>query len=222
MTEKDAVEQEFDYFVAIKEASTAIDDGVGFKLTPDGKSIYYYHSFEDEDSDSSTLIRDLYKINISGKKVGKSEKYDTDIFMNRGISIAENGTVFYFKDYKDNKATLYKDKKEVASDVYVSSLNYSAASDTVVYYVDYKTEDKGSSGTLYFSKNGKKPVKVDEEVYRFVFTPDGQIVYLKDRNGKNGEGDLYVNKLTKKSKKIDEDVSGLSRVYSWAELEKAF
>ncbi len=209
-SDDDDEEWSLDYYVAIKDKSTAINEGDNFVFAEDGKSLYYLEPTDDE-SDTS----DLYKIKISGKKVGKADKYDTDVSEELGVRVTEDGAVIYFKDYKDGEATLYKDKKEIQSDVYTSSVKYCAASKTLAYYIDYEDD---SSGTLMFSKNGKKPTKVSEDVYSVQFTPDGQIMYLKDRSEKSGEGELYLNKLSKKSKKVDDDVRSLLRVYTWEEI----
>ncbi len=212
------------YYIAVKDNSSSVDGWYDFVTSPDGKSIYYLEKERDDDAFvEQQAEHDLYKIDVLGNKIGEPKLYDTDVSLYSGIHIEEDGTVWYFKDYTFGYATLYKDKKKIESNVDPLSTSYCSDSKTLAYYVDQNTDVQGyTSGTLYFSLNGKMPVKVAEDVYHFQFTPDGQMLYLKDRSEQSGEGDLYLNKFSKKSEHIDEDVSELLPVYTVDYIQEVF
>lgn len=217
-------------YVAIKDKSTTIDEYISHSVSPDGKSVYCSKIASKNGDDIETI--DLYKMDISGKKVGDAELYDTDIAA-WSVRIENDGTVWYFKDVKpdpegeanlDKVGTLYKNKELIQREVGdLTSTDYCERTKTLVFYadLDHDSEDANIGKSLYFCRNGKKPVKVDENVFRFSFTSDGRIMYLKDIN-ENNNGDLYVNKLGKKSEKIDENVFDFCRTYLPEEIKKYY
>ena len=219
----------YEYFIAVEGNAMELDaDVYDVTFTEDGKTAYYLEKLSDEELQKAAeaekrAVSDLYSIKVSAKKLGKAEKVDEELDYERGFSLnIKTGMYWYFKDYnnENSTATLYVKGKEVASDVVVSSLAFSAKAKTFTFYTDMEEGVKGA--TLWFSKNGKKPVKVADGVVSRVFDAEGNIYYLKDQSETNLKSDLYVNKLTKKSKLVDQDVLSVSRSYTIGELMEMY
>ena len=186
-------------YVAIKKNVNEVDleDVAGGSFASDGKSLYVI-----ADLNKDGTAGDLYRISVSGSKIGKPEKYDTDV-TGRGLTITD-GKVLYFKDYKKNAGDLYCNKKKVDSDVYAYSINYCKDTKQIFYMTDYNSDKE--IGTLKVSKNGGKAKKIQDDVYDPVVLPNGYVLYLYDYSTKYSKGDLYLYKGGKPVK-LDEEVS---------------
>ncbi len=215
----------YDYFIAVEGNAMELDSDVyDVTFTEDGKTAYYLEKLSEEELQKAAeaekrAVSDLYSIKVSAKKLGNAEKLDEEVDYERGFSLnIKTGMYWYYKDYnnENSTATLYVKGKEVASDVVANSVAFSAKAKTFTFYTDMEEGVKGA--TLWFSKNGKKPVKVADGVVNRVFDAEGNIYYLKDQSETNLKSDLYVNKLTKKSKLVDQDVLSVTRSYTIGEL----
>ncbi len=211
----DVTDMEYDYFVAVEGKALELDMKVAdVTFDENGKTMYFMEAVDGEDQQKAEengdrVVSDLYRIKISGKKLGKAEKIDEGIDYESGFRLnIKNGNFWYYKDYNNENATatLYFKGKKVADDVVVSSVTYTRKANAFAFYTDKEEGNKGA--TLWVSKGGKKPINIADAVTNFRFDANGNLAYLKD-TADNGKSDLYYNKLTKKSKKIDEDVSGL-------------
>ena len=65
-------------------------------------------------------------------------------------------------------------------------------------------EDKEQYGTLK-EYNGKKIVKVSDEVYAYEVLQTGEVLYLYDYSIENYEGELHLYKKNK-ARKVDDNV----------------
>ncbi len=204
---------EYDYFVAVEGKALELDMKVAdVTFDENGKIVYFLEAVDGEEQmkaqeNGDRVVSDLYRIKISGKKLGKAEKIDEDVDYETGIRLnVKSGNYWYFKDYNNENATatLYFKGKEVASDVVVDNVSYNAKANAFAFYTDMEEGVKGA--TLWVSKAGKKPIKIADGVASKAFDAKGNLAYLKDKSESNGKSDLYYNTLSKKSKKIDEDV----------------
>ena len=186
-------------YVAVKKnvSEVSLEDIAMAQFSPDGK---YLYAIADLNKDGTA--GDLYRISISGSKLGKAEKYDTDV-TGRGLTFAD-GKVLYFKDYKKNAGDLYYNKKKIDSDVYVYGVDYCKETKQIFYMADYNSDKE--TGTLKVSKNGGKAKKVADDVYNPVILPNGYVLYLYDYSDKYSKGDLYLYKGGKPVK-LDEEVT---------------
>jgi hypothetical protein len=89
-------------------------------------------------------------------------------------------------------------------------LGYNKYSKTVAFYTDCDTD---GVGTLKVLKRGKQKT-VSENVYRYSFTPSGEILYLKNYDLNTNKGDLYLFD-GKKSHLVDTAVTEIVDAYSY-------
>lgn len=189
-------------YIAVKDNASVVDleEVSDVSISSDGKTAYALTEVDDEE-----YVGTLHKITLSGKKIKKTEKIDTD------VSYGYNGFVgnyyVYFKDVKDYEGDMYIDGKEVDTDVYVYGCDYCEETNTMIYYVDYN--ESKDQGTLKQYKKGKV-TKIQDDVHEAVFTPEGEILYLYDYS--KGEGELFVW-TGKKAAKLDDEVSDILYVY---------
>ena len=191
------------YYVAVKAAVSELEqtDVTRVRFQEDGKAFYYVADLN-KDGDEG----DMYRGTISGSKVGKVEKYDTEVATGFGLPDGKN--VIYFKDCSKGAGDLYFNKKKVDSDVYTSGIQFCEKTKQIYYYVDYSK----NVGTLKVSKNGGKPKKIADDVYSPVVLSNGYVLYLYDYSTKYYRGELYLYKGGKPVK-LDEEVSAILLAY---------
>ena len=195
------------------------DDGVSYVISEDGTVLYYladvnYKKSSSKDNDDEEDSEDdegdfesatLYYAKLTKNGISKVTEYDTEVY--QYIYLLDNKTVVYFKDYdlKDEVGTLYVNKKLIDEEVDFIYVRY-VDTNTFIYTKDLKE----GACTLYVCKDGKKSVKVDDDVYAAAFTGKGDVIYIKDYDEYDEEGDLFFFKGNK-SKEIDTDVSNFIR-----------
>lgn len=182
------------------------EEAFSVRLTDDGKTVYFLDKKDEEKGEA-----ELYKAAI-GKEVKKVEKIDSDVTAD-SLSLEEDKPV-YTKAKKDEHYDLYWDGKKIDSDVYRHG--YYEARGGFVYRTDYKDGEF----TLKTS-NGKKAVKVADDVQNYSVLPNGNITYLKDYNMAKGKGDMYLYKGSK-SVLVDDGVSTLVTVFGAQYSDKEY
>lgn len=190
------------YFVAAENTSAALEQEDIFSaiLTKDGKTLYLRSDYDEEDG-----VTSLYRLTLNGSKVKKSEKLDEDVSTAR-LSVVygeKKAHVIYFKDVKDDEGELYMDGAKIDDDVYIYSPRYNKTEETLFYFVDW--DEEHSQGSLKYS-NGKKSTAVKDDVRDFVFTPEGECLFLYDYSTSSYRGELWILD-GKNPVKLDEDVS---------------
>ncbi len=145
---------------------------------------------------------DLYEIKVSGHKIGKTKKIDSNIYYN--LKLIDDDHYIYFKDVDENgqNGGMYMDGKKVESDVRLNSVKFDKDTGNLWYMVDW--EEKDQYGVLK-KYNGEKISKVSDEVYHYEILPTGEVLYLFDYSIDSYEGELYLYK-NNKVRKVDEDV----------------
>ncbi len=198
-----------------KVSSVAHDDAQEFHLSKDGKTVYFLDN-KTEGEDGKPTTYDLMKASISGGKMKKAEKYDTEV--NDFEGILENGKAYYKKDVKyaendgSTKFTLYVAKKKVDDDV--EDIKKVMDNSNILYEKD--STEKGTY-TLKICK-GTKATKIADDVSGFpVVTSKNYVLFRTNVNDK-GKGDLNVFKGSGKAKVIDQDVQGVIPPTIWEEL----
>ncbi len=193
------------FCIAIGNESSAIEqnDASHFDISEDGRTVYFI-----DNKDESGKYGDLYKVEISGKKAGKPELYDSDVYAVNAYFISFDKFV-YFKDVKSDSGDMYLDKKQIDSDVYWYSVNYLEESGAIVYMTDWN--DDKDEGTLKIWKKGKSE-KIADDVCDLGFTPEEDIMYMTDYSTKSCTGTLCVYK-NGKSQKVDDDVIAIIPYY---------
>ena len=194
------------YSIVVGPDMTSFDQNEIYNLviSKDGNTVLF---LDDVSSDGDEA--DLYQISIKGGDVGKPSLYDTDISTNRNNGLLSDGSLFYFKDVKNDKGELYIDKVSVDFDVYCYNVNtnYYEDSKMLFYYVDYNSDH---GGTLKMYKGGSS-TKIADDVVDFVVVNGDDILYLYDFSTKYYTGTLYLHD-GKQATKIDDDVSGIIRI----------
>ena len=188
------------YYVAVKTNVSELEQEelTRVRFQKDGK-VFYFIADLNKDGDEG----DVYRANVSGSKLGKVEKYDTEVSTTM-FGISENNDVVYFKDCKKSVGDLYFNKKKVDSDVYAYSVDLCEKTKQLYYLVDYSK----NVGTLKVSKNGGKAKKIADDVYRPEVLPNGYVLYLSDYSTKYYKGELYLYKGGKPVK-LDDEVSAI-------------
>ena len=221
----DAEEEAAEIYIALKDTVTTVEQTAAenFWIAEDGKTVYFLdnvdygkeESEEFEESEESEEVKEasdkepqgeLYKMEISGTKVKKTELYDSNVYYSN-ISLKDNGKLLYYKSYKNGKGELYMNKEKVADDV--KNYIYDADNNAVACMTDWNNEK--SYGTLRLWKKGKLE-KVEDDVHAYKMTPNGELLFIKEYSTKNYKGDLYILKGSK-PKKIDIDVVAIIPIY---------
>lgn len=228
--EEGQVTYESEYHIAMEDkvADIAEEDACMFEFSEDGKTLYYICDVDkigENAKENDAIYGELKKVTISGTKVKKTDSYEKDVYVGSvggsgeytyvnyayDLSIADDGEIFYYKDYNTEKGqgTLYRSKKKVSEDVW--SYKYSVDTGDVTVMVDFNSDSDKSAGTLK-SWNGKKLKKISDDVHSYRLTPNGEVLYLKDYSTKKSKGELNLYNGSK-SKKVDEDVVAIIPVY---------
>lgn len=196
---EDALYSSTERYISIKNNATVIEQEkeiTNIRINSEGTVVYYI-----DDVPNDKIHGTLYRINISKGKVGKAEVYDSDIYSGQ-IRFAED-KIMYFKDVKDGKGELYINKDKIDYDVELyNNIEFDYDNNRVIYFTEWNDEKEYGTLKVY---NGKKSVKISDEVHDFTVTPDGRVLYLYDYSLKNYKGELYEWSKGK-TRKIDEDV----------------
>lgn len=199
-----------------------IDDVNDYTMTDDGSEIYFFclGYKEEKDEDGNVISREqkekgeIKLVTVKKGTVSAPEEYDTDV--NKFAHLNRNDELVYYKDYNSekNKATLVIAQEEIDSDVKPGSVT-TLGNGTYVYWVDYNSDSDKQCGTLKIYKKGEATVIADD-VYDYVATPDGEVLYLLDYNTEKCRGELYRYNGGK-NEKMDEDVTAILDIYVWEE-----
>ena len=203
-----------EYNILVGSNLTSFDQNAiySFRISADGSTVLFLDDVSNDETEA-----DLYKTTIKGDEAEKPSLYDTDVSTTR-YGFLSNGSLYYFKDVKDNEGELYIDKSSIDIDVYCSNVNdtYYKDDKMLFYYVDYNS-DRG--GTLKMYK-GSSSSKVADDVIDFIVVNGDNILYLYDFSTKRFTGTMYLHD-GKTATKIDDDVSGIIRVYD-AETRRSY
>lgn len=196
------------YFIAAEEVTGALEleDIYSVAMTSDAKTLYVRADYDEEDN-----VTSLYQLTMDGAKTKKSEKLDEDVYARR-LSIVygeKDAHVIYFKDVDDEEGELYMDGKKIDDDVYLYNISYNAEEDDLYYMIDWDADNQ--QGSLKYS-NGKKATAVKDDVHYYVFTPEGQCLFLYDFSNSSYRGELWIQDGSKTTKLAD-DVSCIIPIY---------
>lgn len=187
-------------YVALED-TTRIIDGDSAQFNEDGDTVYYI-------SDD-----DLYKAEISGKKLKKESCYkkDVDAFyvLGKDTVVTEKYEESDDEYEYSSLSTVSINKKKVAESV--SAVLWSDDYKTFYLIEDYDPEKE--CGKLIRYKNGKTKT-IDKGVCDFTITPNGKLYYIADYDAKENKGDLFVYKMGK-GKEIEHNVSGFGYAVSY-------
>lgn len=195
----DAQEEAADWYIATGSIALQIEDlndATSFRIDSAGKTAYYIDDIPEDKN-----YGDLYRMEISGGKPEKAERYDTDVYTGT-MGFIDGEQFLYTKEYKDGKCEVYVDKNRIDYDVNLQYMDYDKEENVFVYFTDYNSEKE--YGTLKIYKKGEA-VKIADDVHEFELLPNGSVLYLNDYSQKYCRGTLYLYK-SGKSEKIDEDV----------------
>ncbi len=167
-----------------------------FRLSPDGKTVYYLDNVEQGAQTSSGYWEndegELYRASVSGGKLKGEEKVDDGVTGYGYMKISKLG-FFYFKGDHD----LCRDGKQLDDEVTLV-----AASDAGLLYL---TDD-----TLKIY-DGDNAVKIADDVTAASFAGQGgktQVLYLTDVDSR-GEGELHLYSGGKDDIALDDGVTVL-------------
>jgi hypothetical protein len=196
-----------DKFVGIEETIQSIEqiNAKDFIINDKGNVFYYI-----DDYDSTKDSGDLYEATINNGKIDNVQVYDTDV-SNQSLLLFKDESIIYFKDTKDQVGDMYMDRFHVDSDVNIWHKKYDENSNKLIYFVDWDSNKQ--YGTLK-SFNGKKDVKISDDVHRFYVSGNSKIAYLYDYSLERQKGDLYLYKMNKENARIDDDVCGIIPIVS--------
>ncbi len=196
------------FYVALKKEVTELEqtDVARAYVDPKGKFLYFI-----ADLNSDKDAGDLYRAAISGSKVNKPERYNTDVSLNGQCGLTEDGQIVYFKDFSRNKGDLYCEKKKLDSDVYGSLVTYCKSSKDLVYYVDYDSDKRMGTLKIADSKSAK-PKKIADDASQYAVASNGYVLYLYDYSTKSYKGELYLYKGSGKPVKLDDEVTAIIQI----------
>lgn len=196
----DSVTPSSQRYIAVKGTASALEaeKAQSLYLNSTGTTLYYIDNIPKGKS-----YGELYRVSISGGKVGKAELYDSDVTLGYCEFIDAN-EFMYYKSTKDLQGELYINKNRVDYDVYLPSPSYSL-DHKLFYFTDWSHDN--STGTLK-TYNGKEAVKIADDVYGFTVLPDGRALYLYDYSTNHYTGELH-EWSDGSSRKLDDDVTCL-------------
>ncbi len=198
-------------YIAIKGKMFEIvqDKPTEFRITSDGKAIYFLDNVENKYDDEDKYLGragNAYRIDIAENKPHKQELYDKNVF-EEYVGLSEDNRYFYFKEIDKLNGTLYVDKQKIDTNVLMFYFKIQE-NGNVLYMKDWDTEKERGTLKLYDGKARE----IADEVYSYELTPDGEVVYLRDYSLERVKGDLYI--YDGESECIDYDVSAILPVMS--------
>lgn len=189
----------YERYIAVRDTATVIEqekEAANFTVNSAGTEVYYIDGCSDNNN-----YGDLYHISIANGKVGKAEVFDNEVYGGYYQFIDAND-LLYFKDYKSGKVDMYINRKKIDYDIAIYDIEIQSDLGKILYFTDWD-DDKGC-GTLKIY-NGKKTVKISNDVYSYVITPSSRVLYLYDYSLNYYKGELH-EWYNGKTKKIDDDV----------------
>jgi hypothetical protein len=185
-------------FIAVGGKETALDvkSADNFRFNKAGTALYYLENASDD-------LYDLYFLAISGDTAGAPELYDEEVSFDYYI-MSDSEAVVYFKDVdnENNSGDLYINKNYIDTDVCCYYMRPIAGDKVnLLYMVDFDNDDYIGTLKRY---DGKKPVKIAEDVRDYVTNDKGMIAYLTNFDTDDFVGDAYLCNGSK-PKLIDEE-----------------
>ena len=208
---REAFASKCNYYVTVKDKSSeiSVSEAYSFNINKSADNIYILAGKTEASKESETSVEtdgmsrfDLYQIKISGQKAGKPKKIDTNVYSI--INLIDDNHYAYYKKVDEQKQSgdMYIDGKKVESDVRLNMIKFDQNTGNLWYMVDW--EDKEQYGTLK-KYDGKKIVRVSDEVYTYELLQTGEVLYLYDYSIEKYEGELHLYKKNK-AQKVDDNV----------------
>lgn len=196
---EDALFSSTEIYIAVKDAATVVEqekEAISFRINPSGTVVYYIDDIPDEKDYGK-----LYRIPITNGGIGKAEVYDSDVctYDCRFINDTE---LEYFKECKGSKGELYINKTKIDYDVDCYKVENYSDFDKIYYFTDWNDEKEYGTLKVY---DGKKSVKIADDVHSFSAVPDGRVIYLCEYSFDYYKGELH-EWSNGETRKIDDDV----------------
>ena len=170
-------------YITIGDKESILDCYGAAQITIDPNGYVYFLNGFNPDRERGTLMR----VSISGGSAEQPEIIDDDV--TRYLLGNGNGNAYYFKEVRDGVGDLYLSGELIAFDVLTYSLYSYEASDILIYYTDYRTNN--NYGTLCVYRNGTQ-TKIADNVSFFVPINANNIAYLSDYSFTRERGDLML------------------------------
>ena len=188
-------------YVAIGAKETELDqeEAGSFRFSASCAMLYFLDNYSYEDGTA-----ELHAVQIKNGAVGNSEMYDEDV-SDAVLWVNQDDAVIYFKDYDsdDNCGDMYVNNNAIDTDVYLYSLTLQEG---YYYYLTDIDDDMIGMLKMY---DGKKSVKVADDVSSYLTDDDMNVVYITDFDTDDWVGDAYLYNGSREPKPIDKDVSRL-------------
>lgn len=196
----------YENYIAVKNNANFVEqekEATNFTINSAGTDVYYI----DKNIDNKNYGT-LYHISITNDIVSKAEAYDSDVYIYYCNFVNTTG-IKYFKDYRDNNGgELYINKNKIDHDVKENYVTVCPNVNRIFYITDYNNDKEYYTLKVY---DGKKSVKIADNVHSHFTTPDGKVFYLYDYSLSYYKGELYVWS-NGKTRKIDDDVVCVSPI----------
>ena len=207
MTE--VIESAKEYQVAVegKKASVGQNNIETAYVAQNGNTIYFIANVEQNESGSSLVFGDLYKMSVSKDGAKKAKKYDEDVYVNDIGFVGAEGVYYYKKVQQVNtffQGELFVNKESVSEKAKVgSAICYQATGSDAVYFFESWQYQK-SMGTFQKYEDGKVAT-ISGTAHSFCVTPAGEVLFIGKYNVDKFTGKLYIYEGDK-TKKIDDNV----------------
>ena len=196
------------YYVAAESKSKAVKEKnvANIILAENGDTVYYVAEVADDKLSAYDATGKLYKMQVSGNKIGAGKKYASDVFAKEIAFVGAEG-VLYYKNVSEVTYTmqgdLYVNKKKADENVKLgSAVCYSEVDDKTVYFItDWKYQE--SMGALKKVK-GSKVTEIRKAAHAFYSMKKGEVLFIGDYDVETYAGNLY--RYNGKAHKIDKDV----------------
>ena len=196
------------YYVAAEAKTKAVKEKnvEHIILAENGDTIYYVADIAEDKVGTYDATGTLYKMQVSGSKIGAGKKYASDVFAKDIAFVGEEG-VLYYKNVSEVTYTmqgdLYVNKKMADENVKLgSAVCYGEVDDKTVYFLtDWKYQE--SMGALKKVK-GNKVTEIRKAAHEFYSMKKGEVLFIGDYDVETYAGNLY--RYNGKAHKIDKNV----------------
>ena len=184
------------------------DDIQKFQVSYNGARIYFFKDIKEDGQEG-----DLYEISIENAVASEPKLYDKGVY-SKQLYLYKSNDLAYFKDYEDEEATLYMNKKKIDTDVYVHNISPRREhSEEVYYYKDYNL-DKEEGSLMFYNQNS--PQLIADKVHDFKICYDGSVLYLCSYGLGSFKGDLKLYRQGNSSL-INKDVMMIIKRFNYVE-----
>ena len=162
--------------------------------------------------DNEKKTGELYKISIVDGAAQEAVLYDEDVSLWGNKEYLADDKLVYFKNIENGKGKgdLYLNKQSVDYDVNVYNIQYIQKNNCLMYLSDWDNENQHGTFKQFIlgtEGNENQTVKIADNVYKYYYAINNDILYISDYSTRHYKGALHLFRNAVDTKLADDVVN---------------